>query len=70
MENSTFKVAVAECPECEISIRFRRQMNLGQIVICPECDTELKVSQLYPLELSWATDNHKSDYFDNFDEWD
>ena len=66
MANTSYKVVVAECPECETNIRFGRPLRLGQLVICPECETELEVSQLNPLKLYWALD----DYVDDYENWD
>jgi predicted RNA-binding Zn-ribbon protein involved in translation (DUF1610 family) len=45
MANSTHKVMVAECPECETNIRVHRALKVGQIFICPVCDERLVVRQ-------------------------
>lgn len=66
MANSTHKVTVAECPECETNIRIHKPLQLGQRLICPECDERLVVRRLDPLELDWAFD----DYNDDNEEWD
>lgn len=57
MGGSTIKVLVAECPDCETIIRFHGPLKLGQIVICPECEADLEVRKLDPLELYWAFDD-------------
>ena len=62
------KVMVAECPDCETNIRFHRPLKLGQIVICPECEADLMVRQLNPLELYWAFDDDDDDDYDNYDD--
>ena len=66
------KVMVAECPDCETSIRFHRSLKIGQDVICPECETDLIVRQLNPLELYWAFDYDDDKYDDHDDDinWD
>ena len=69
MGRSKSKVMVAECPDCETNIRFHRPLKLGQIVICPECEVDLVVRQLKPLELYWAfDDDYDYDYYDNYDD--
>ena len=62
MAKPTHKVLVAECPECETNIRFHKPLKLGQIVVCPECDEQLEVLQLDPLELDWAFNDYEGDY--------
>ena len=58
------KVMVAECPECGSNIRFHNPLKLDQIVVCPECDEELQVVELNPLQLDWANDEVDDDYED------
>jgi lysine biosynthesis protein LysW len=41
------------CPDCAESISLRNP-KAGQILDCPNCDTELEVVGLHPLELDWA----------------
>lgn len=65
MAKTVQKVEVAECPECETNIRFHRPLKIGQVVICPECDAELEVQNVNPLELYWAFDDD-----DDYESWD
>jgi lysine biosynthesis protein LysW len=62
---------VAECPDCETTIRFHRPLRVGQIVICPECEADLEVRQLNPLELYWAFEyEDEYDQYDDYDEYE
>lgn len=72
MGKSSSKVMVAECPDCETTIRFHRPLRLGQIVICPECEADLEVRQLNPLELYWAFEDDDEVYedFDEYEDYD
>ena len=77
MGKLTYKVMVAECPDCETNIRFHRPLKIGQNVICPECEADLVVRALNPLELYWAFDDDDDydpydDYVDDVDDvdWD
>lgn len=74
MGSSKSKVMVAECPDCETTIRFHRPLRVGQIVICPECEADLEVRQLNPLELYWAfeyeDDYDQIDDYDDYDDYD
>lgn len=77
MGKSTSKVMVAECPECETRIRFHRPVRVGQLVICPECEADLEVRQVNPVELDWAFKDDDDDYdyddyedFEDHEDWD
>ena len=61
-------VYVAECPECDSRLRFRKPLKLGQLLLCPECDEHLEVVSLQPLELSWA--NEAPWDYDDSDDYD
>ena len=54
MTVSIKRVRFTECPNCRTPIQCRRQLQIGQIVICPDCYAELEVQQLKPLQLSWT----------------
>lgn len=51
---TTTQVYMADCPECEVRLRFHKPLKLGQFVVCPECEEALEVVSLRPLELNWA----------------
>lgn len=67
MAKSISKVLIAECPECESTIRFQRTLRLGEIVTCPQCSERLEVSQLNPLELDWAYDEYDDDDYESWE---
>lgn len=46
----------ARCPECDTRIYFNRMPDLGQILVCPECETSLEVIGTNPVRLDWAYD--------------
>ena len=50
----------AECPECGEPVELRDSTQVGDRVICIECNTELEVLGLYPLGLDYVLE----------DEWD
>lgn len=64
--STTSQVSVADCPECNAILRFRKPLKAGQLVACPECEETLEVVSLRPLELNWA-DEDPWDYEDNDD---
>jgi len=47
-------MATALCPECGSVVNIRGIPTLGQRARCRDCDTELTVGGLEPLELGWA----------------
>ena len=48
------KLVSTICPACGSSMRFKKQLHVGDFVVCNECDTELEVLSLQPLKLDWA----------------
>jgi alpha-aminoadipate carrier protein LysW len=55
------QVAVATCPDCGEQVAVRSRIRLGQDVVCPNCDAELEVVGMEPLELDWAYDDEYDD---------
>ena len=45
---------MATCPECGSPVRLGKNVKLGTLVTCPECDWLLEVISLNPLELDYA----------------
>ncbi len=41
------------CPSCERNIHLEGKIELGQHIRCPNCDEELEVIEIHPLELDW-----------------
>ena len=59
----------AECPQCGKEISVGLQPRIGQQVTCANCDSELEVVWLDPLELDWPMlDLDEEDEDDDFDE--
>ncbi len=44
------------CPECEERITLNPHARLGQKLTCPECEADLEVICVKPLEFDWAYD--------------
>lgn len=57
---------MVRCIECDSRVWFKKHPNLGDITVCPECDTHLEVVRTSPLELYWAYDEY-DDYEDDSD---
>jgi alpha-aminoadipate carrier protein LysW len=45
---------VAQCPECEAEVKAAEPVQLGEIMVCPDCGSELEVTTLEPLALAIA----------------
>ena len=45
---------MAECPECNASWELGSGVEVSELVVCPECGTELEVVGLDPLKLDLA----------------
>jgi hypothetical protein len=71
---------MARCLECDSRIYFERRPDVGQIIVCPECETSLEVVRSSPIRFDWADDGGGSaggsgevdldEYFRNVDEED
>ena len=70
MANKNTSRLVARCPNCDELIRRQALPRLGQKIRCGECDEELEVVGLDPLELEWAMDNWDDAEDDEDDDWD
>ena len=47
-------VKMAKCPECGNPIQLSKDVKMGSITTCSECDCLLEVISLNPLELGYA----------------
>ncbi|MEW5986801.1 MAG: hypothetical protein AB1791_09220 [Chloroflexota bacterium] len=47
-------MVTALCPDCEHPIDLTSHPKKGQLMVCPNCHTELEVISLNPVELDWA----------------
>ncbi len=54
----------AYCPKCGATIRFRVEPELGERIVCGECDEKLEVVSLNPLELDWVYEDEDADWGD------
>lgn len=48
-----FKTLTTICPSCDVLILFSKKPRLGEIIVCYECDENLKVVGLSPLNVNW-----------------
>lgn len=58
----------AMCPECENNI-FLSSPKKAMKVSCPNCEAELEIVDLHPLELDWVSDDDDDDW-DDEESWD
>jgi alpha-aminoadipate carrier protein LysW len=42
------------CPECEGQVPVESGVELGEILVCPDCGAELEVTALEPVTLALA----------------
>ena len=54
-------MATSECPSCGAMVNVESNPRMGQRVVCKECDTELEVVWLEPIELDWLYDDDEDD---------
>lgn len=47
-------MVTAFCLDCGYSVSLGPQSTEGQMVTCPNCDAQLEVISLHPLEIDWA----------------
>ncbi len=43
-----------ECPVCAAELELADDLELGEIVVCPDCGMELEVTDLDPVSLELA----------------
>ena len=58
------KIPIARCPDCRERIRLSGKLYVGKTIICSNCDAELEVIDIDPLELDWASDGNDYDDYD------
>ena len=58
-------MADAKCPMCGATVQVSDKRKLGDIVVCDQCDAELEIVSLKPIELDWPLDDYEED-----DDWD
>ncbi len=45
---------MVQCPECAAELNLAPDVEVGEIVLCPDCGVELEVRSLNPLVLELA----------------
>ena len=45
---------MARCPECGNPVQLSKDVKLGTLTTCPECDCLLEVISLHPIDLDYA----------------
>ncbi len=58
----------AVCPSCEEPVHVRRDCELGEIVICEDCDTGLELVGQDPIELD-PVDSSAASNANDFDDF-
>ena len=48
---------MARCLECDSRIYFERKPDLGEIIVCPECETSLEVTRTSPIQFGWPDED-------------
>ena len=56
----------AFCPGCDQRIFLRKDPKVGDMVYCPNCEDQLEVVAIDPIELDWPWDEDE----DEGSEWD
>jgi alpha-aminoadipate carrier protein LysW len=42
------------CPECEAEISLEANVEVGEIIVCPDCGVDLEVTSLEPAKVELA----------------
>jgi len=59
------------CPSCNARVDFSSRPSLGEIVVCGNCDENLMVISLKPLEVDWPVLDEDGDWSDDdFDDYE
>jgi lysine biosynthesis protein LysW len=58
----------AKCPFCGSDVNVGVQPRMGELVRCSECDAELEIVWLNPIELDSPLDSVEGDNFEYEDE--
>ncbi|MGB9776678.1 MAG: lysine biosynthesis protein LysW [Anaerolineae bacterium] len=45
---------MVQCPECAAALTLAPDVEVGEIVLCPDCGVELEVRSLNPIVLELA----------------
>jgi lysine biosynthesis protein LysW len=61
------KTTNAECPDCGEKVPVKTPVELGQRVVCPNCQADLEVVETVPVELDWYYEEEPLDEDDDGD---
>ena len=50
----SIQTPVAACPQCTAAVTFNESVLVSEVLVCPECETELEVVAIDPIELALA----------------
>ena len=63
--------AKAICPSCGEWVNLLDHPKIGQKITCLECEADLEVIEVNPVELDWAyMEEELDDDWDNDEDWD
>lgn len=51
-----------KCPFCGAKVTLPKSIKTGDLIYCSECDAELEVISLSPVELDWPLEAYEEDY--------
>ena len=52
------------CPECEIHIRVTEEVEVGTLVLCPDCQIPLEIVCREPMKLALVPELVEGDWAD------
>jgi len=56
------QISKGKCPMCGTDVQVPSNTEIGDLVFCDQCDAELEVVNLKPLELDWPLDDYEEDF--------
>jgi lysine biosynthesis protein LysW len=59
-----------KCPMCGAAMQVPTNAEVGDLVYCDQCDAELEVVSLKPLELDWPLDDYEDYDLEDEDDFD
>ncbi|MEZ5308528.1 MAG: hypothetical protein R2684_15395 [Pyrinomonadaceae bacterium] len=56
----------ALCPICQGRVFVDSSSDMGEVIVCDECDSELELVGMDPIELDPLTETDEEEYDDGF----
>jgi alpha-aminoadipate carrier protein LysW len=53
-KSKEYKMNTVSCPECSAEITLDAKVEVGEIVVCPDCGVDLEVISLNPIAVDLA----------------